>query len=195
MIQDFTRFMRHLSTICWFIRGILTMFGILFMLCVAIIVVAENMPVGRAVYFLPVNFIPGYGSLWHAVLMAERESPHEMARHNAMAGVSYAFAMVNLSHPQILEGLLEDHGKELEGTAFADGLVAAVVMRHEITPDAPELYDFIDHPAGPKAAKFWRDFVRDPCRGALGLDGGGGDWLDRQVADVYRSLPRAHSKD
>lgn len=147
--------------------------------------------VGRAIYFLPVNFIPGYGSLWHAVQMAERESPHEMARHNTLAGVSYAFTMVNMSHPEILEGVLRSHGRELEGTAFADGVVAAVVMRHEITPGAPVLHELIHHRAGPKASAHWRDVVRQPCRRALGLDGGDGGWQDAQVTDVYRSLPRA----
>lgn len=147
--------------------------------------------VGRAIYFLPVNFIPGYGSLQHAVEMAEREAPHAVAHDNALAGVSYAFTMVNMSHPVILEGVLATHGEALRSTAFASGLVAAVVMRHEITPDAPVLGGFIDHRPEARVAALWRDLVRDPCRRALAS--GADAYQALENAEIYRSMPRSEA--
>ena len=146
--------------------------------------------VGRALYFLPVNFIPGYGSPWHAVGMARREAPGGVARHAALAGVSYALTMVNMAQPAILERVLRDHGEAVRGTAFVDGIVAAVVMRHEITPDAPVVVDFVDHRPEAETAAVWREMVADPCRRALDPNARHGEWLDRRVAQVYRSLPR-----
>ena len=35
--------------------------------------------VGRGTYFVPVNFIPGYGSIWHAIEMSQREAPQARA--------------------------------------------------------------------------------------------------------------------
>ncbi len=145
---------------------------------------------GRALYFVPVNFIPGYGSLWHAVAMAEREAPDEAARHAAQAGVSYAFTMVNLAQPAILESALRDRGQQLRGTAFADGVAAAIVMRHELTPDVPALRRLAEHRPAAAAAKLWQEMVGDPCRRALDRESAGDDWRDREVAEVYRSLPR-----
>ncbi|MCP3963355.1 MAG: hypothetical protein GY719_36415 [bacterium] len=145
--------------------------------------------VGRAIYFLPINFIPGYGSLRHAVQMARQESPHEMARDHTLAGVSYAFTMVNMSHPEILEALLREHGEELRDTTFADGVVASILMRQEITPGAPVLRSFIDHRPAGGVRRLWEDMVRRPCQRALDA-GDADDSNTTEVAEVYRSLPR-----
>lgn len=143
--------------------------------------------VGRALYFLPVNFIPGYGSLWQAVRMAERESPHDSARADALAGVSYAFTMVNMSHPAILERALRDHGPALRGTAFVDGAAAAIVMRQEITPGAVVLERLANHPPDERVAELWNETVRRPCRQALGLEPTPAGGL--AMAEIYRRLP------
>ena len=135
------------------------------------------------------SFIPGYGSLWHAVGMARREAPADAAWHAASAGVSYAFTMVNMAQPELLERVLRDHGEEVRGTAFVDGIVAAVVMRQEITPGAPVLRAFVDHRPRPDVAALWREIVGDPCHRALAREARDGVWQDGQVAEVYRSLP------
>ncbi len=144
--------------------------------------------VGRALYFLPINFMPGYGSLWRAVQMSQRESPHEMAQQNALAGVSYAFTMVNMSHPKILENVLRHHGEEIQGSTFADGVVASVVMRNEITPDAPVLRTFVDHRPESESSVIWKQIVGLPCRKALGWDGS--DLATVEMPGIYRALPR-----
>ncbi len=137
--------------------------------------------VGRGIYFVPVSFVPGYSSIWPAIRMSQRESPHDLARHHSLAGVSYAFALVNMSDPAILESLLGHHGGELRGTAFADGLAASLSMRQEITPDAAVLRDFIAHRPAGSVEPLWQEMVRRPCvQGARRREGA--------VAGLYSSL-------
>jgi hypothetical protein len=75
--------------------------------------------VGRAHYFLPVHFVPGYGSIWHAVRMIRQAVPNDRAWLNAIAGLAWAVTMVNIRHPQIVANLLRYHGTQL---AADDGL-------------------------------------------------------------------------
>ncbi len=135
--------------------------------------------VGRALYFLPVNFLPCGSTLWRAFELAAAEAPHELARQNAFAGLAWAVALVNQRHPEVVADLLRDHGAELEalggaGTAgagvspFADGVAASAVLRQATTPDAPFLTAFCGYrPAAPATAARWDDLVRRPCREAL----------------------------
>ncbi len=145
--------------------------------------------VGRALYFLPVQCIPGYGSLWHAVEMSEREAPNSTARASALAGVSYAFIMVNMSHPALVEGVLRDHGEALHGTAFADGAVAAILMRQKITPDAAVLECLADHRPNRKVSAIWNEMVGSPCRQALGRESADGIEGRVEMAEIYQRLP------
>ncbi len=124
---------------------------------------------GRGLYFAPVNFIPGYGSLRHVLGMARREAPGEEARHAALAGVACAFTMVNLAQPAILERMLRDLGEDgRERSAVADGVAAAIDMRHQITPDEPALCRLVRHRPAPALTDLWREMVGDPCRRASG---------------------------
>lgn len=127
--------------------------------------------VGRAIYFLPIQFLPGYGSVRHAVRMAEREAPHELAREKSLVGLGWAFTLVNLNEPRILEAVLRHHGEEIRGGAFAEGLVGSVVMRHDTTPGAPFIPRFFRHrPSSrePRLVELWEEIVRRPLERALG---------------------------
>lgn len=63
-MKDFVRFLRQLMLILHFIRGILFMLMLLMILCVVVIVLAEGMPVGPAVYFVLVTALTiGYGDI------------------------------------------------------------------------------------------------------------------------------------
>jgi hypothetical protein len=75
--------------------------------------------------------------------------------------------MVNMSQPRILEALLRDRGETLRGTAWSDGLAAAVQVRGRITPGAPVLAGFLDHRPRPDVEALWDEMVRRPGRRAL----------------------------
>jgi hypothetical protein len=62
--------------------------------------------VGRAHYFLPIHFVPGYGSIWHAVGMIRQAVPNRLAWLNAIAGLAWGVTMVNIRQPQIVANLL-----------------------------------------------------------------------------------------
>jgi hypothetical protein len=129
--------------------------------------------VGRAIYFLPVNFLPCGSSLRRAFEMAEEEAPHEPARVNIIAGLAWAFTLVNQRHPEVMENLLRNCGPHLASdAAFSDGVAASTLLRHVTTPDAPFVVSFCQHrPAPPDTAltALWEDLVRLPCREALQL--------------------------
>lgn len=129
--------------------------------------------VGRGMYFVPVNLLPGYGSFWHGVEMTRREAPDELGRTNALAGISYAFAMVNMAHPEVVESVLAQRGEELRATSFPNGVAEAVRVRALITPGAKEIERFVGHGGDETVAHLWREMVHDPCREALRGKGSG----------------------
>ena len=124
--------------------------------------------VGRALYFFPTYFLPGLGLPWQAVT---HEAPHELARLNALAGLTYAAVMVNLRHPAIIAALLYNHAEQLTADgAFANGVAASVMARYDTTPDAPFVkffYQYQPDPSIPGLAALWNAYVTIPCEQAL----------------------------
>ncbi len=124
--------------------------------------------VGRAHYFLPIHFIPGYGSNWHAVGMLRQAVPNQRAWLNAIAGLAWGITMVNIRHPEILAGFLAAHGKQLAADdGFANGVASSIIMRYDTTPHEPFIPSFYQYPA-PGSEQIWQAFVRQPCEVALG---------------------------
>jgi len=126
--------------------------------------------VGRATYFLPINFVPGYGSIWHALELARREAVDVRARLNSVAGLSWGVTMVNIRHPEIvailLEQLGEDHSKDHQ--AFSNGVVSGLIMRADTTPGAAIIDGFCEYlPEDEALAAKWSHWVQKPCRLAL----------------------------
>ena len=124
---------------------------------------------GRAIYFSPPNFIPGWSTPWRAVAMCRREPPHDLGRRNAVAGFAWAVTLVNMRFPIIMETLLKYHGEEfLQDDAFANGVMSSVIMRYDISPDDPTIQAFQQYrPADPKLAELWDRLVKGPCDLAL----------------------------
>ncbi len=96
--------------------------------------------VGRALYFSPGNFVPWGNSGQRAIDMAYEQARDERARQNAVAGAAWAFTLVNLRTPEVMERLLKEHGASLLGEpAFVDGVRSALTIWRELQPEDPAL--------------------------------------------------------
>src|SRR5579864_8820183 len=51
--------------------------------------------VGRGIYFWPMNFLPYWSTPWRGYETCLREPPNDLARRNAVAGFTWAAALVN----------------------------------------------------------------------------------------------------
>jgi hypothetical protein len=127
--------------------------------------------VGRAHYFLPIHFVPGYGSTWHAVRMLRQAVPNERAWLNAIAGLAWGDTMVNIRHPQIVANLPQHHGAQLAADdGFANGVASSLIMRSDTTPSAPFITPFYQYQPDRAAAQLvqlWNDQVQQPSAVAL----------------------------
>ncbi len=125
--------------------------------------------VGRGIYFAPTNFLPDGGALGRAVEEARREPPHETGRVNALAGLSWAFVLVNIRHPELLESLLLRHARELdEGDAFTNGLCSAVVVWRDSSPDDESIDALCRHrPTDASLGELWEARIGRPADEAV----------------------------
>lgn len=124
--------------------------------------------VGRAVYFLPLHLLPGYGTVEAALRRLEQEVAPGAALDSGRAGVAYAATMVNLGRPEVLERFVQRRPEAVD-RAFVEGVVSAVLLRQRTTPGASEIDLFLAHqPAGdPEAEARWQRFIIEPVREAL----------------------------
>lgn len=139
--------------------------------------------VGRAMYFLPLHLLPGYGTIPTALRRLEREAPHALARAGGRSGVAYAATLVQLGRPVVLERFVHRHPEAVDRT-FAEGMVSAVLLRRRTTPAAPELDAFLRHvPADREAVGRWRTLVAEPVHEVLFRGGRGEGAVLRRLAD------------
>ncbi len=85
--------------------------------------------IGRGLYFSPLHAFPG-GTV-AALARAGAEAPAAAARANAVAGVAWAFTLVNLRHREVLASLAELASAGLgrpAREAFAQGVGAALAI-------------------------------------------------------------------
>jgi hypothetical protein len=124
--------------------------------------------VGRAIYFAPRNFLPCTDIDWAGAPLI---APHEIGRLNVTAGLAWAVTQVNMRQPAVMVRLLGHHGDVIaRTTAFANGVSSSIIMRHDTTPDAPFLDDFLHfepRSIDPIAASTWHDLVKRPADVAL----------------------------
>ena len=125
--------------------------------------------VGRATYFLPINFIPGYGSISHATDMIRSLAPDDIALRNGISGLAWGVTMVNVRHPEVMENWIGPQQEFLtQNDALTNGVVSGIMMRQDTTPDAKFIAQYYEHEAGPEVRSFWNTGVRDACEKALG---------------------------
>jgi hypothetical protein len=124
--------------------------------------------VGRALYFLPLYFVPGLLSPWLAV---EREAPYESAYLNMTAGLAWAMTIVNVRQPEIMENFLRTQGERASRThAFANGLMSSLIMGVDITPGDTYIVQFLEYrpeASDGRQAELWERLVREPGREAV----------------------------
>lgn len=125
--------------------------------------------VGRAIYFLPIQLIPGFGTIDHALGISAREAPDDRSREASHAGLAWAFALVNLRHPEVMERFLSRHGDWIVGSSFCNAVIDSILSRHQTTPEAEFIADFLRHrPADPQVAKLWQELIERPCDAKIG---------------------------
>ena len=126
---------------------------------------------GRALYFLPIHFVPGSPSPWRAI---GRRAPHETARLNLIAGLTWAMTLVNLRQPEILADLVKSSGRELaRNGAFTYGVTSSLMMGYDIAPDDLYIQAFSRYrpdPSDAALAELWAELVARPCANALERD-------------------------
>ena len=127
--------------------------------------------VGRATYFLPIHFLPFYGSIGHATEMLLRFAPDDAARRNAIGGLAWGVTMVNIRHPEVIADWLKHYGEHLaieEG--FTNGVTSAIIMRYDTTPDETLAGNFFRYQPSNKEkqlVEWWKNNVAQPCEDAL----------------------------
>ncbi|HEV7516034.1 MAG TPA: hypothetical protein VGR07_07015 [Thermoanaerobaculia bacterium] len=122
---------------------------------------------GRGVYFRPAQFLPG--GLARAVDLCRREPPLATERLDALAGLSFAVAMVNLHHPRAFARLLPQVADgSAEAEALTHGVIACLLARHHTTPADPAIPAFLAYrPADLRWRESWERRVSEPGAHAL----------------------------
>jgi hypothetical protein len=127
--------------------------------------------VGRGIYFAPTNFLPDGNSSGRALKLTCEEPRHELGKRNALAGLAWAMTLVNIRHPEILEGFLKHHGSQLDDSdAFINGVSSSVVIWRDSTVDDPYLKAFCRYQPDSSDSTLverWERMVRRPCVRAL----------------------------
>jgi len=120
--------------------------------------------VGRAIYFLPVNFVPCGHVASRALRMVRDEAIHGIARRHAMAGFAWAYTLVNMRHPDVVGDLVARQCRRLsEDDAFANGVASTMAMRQDTTPDASLITAFLSYRPMRAIAADWDRLVRGPA--------------------------------
>jgi hypothetical protein len=134
--------------------------------------------VGRALYFAPVQLVPGYASFDHALELLRREVPADL-HDDALSGLGYAFILVNARTPKVIENVLSRWGAELAATDFRRGAAAGLHMQDEVIPGSNLERALADHQPPQAILDLWRRCLGqvDPGRGLYSV-------LDASVLDA-----------
>lgn len=99
-----------------------------------------------------------------------REPPDDAARADALDGLFFAAAMVNLRHPRVLEEVVAAAGDRAEEEdPVAGGIAACAIARRWTTPGDPALPALLAHRPDPRRAGLWERRVRGPVERGLAV--------------------------
>jgi len=118
---------------------------------------------GRAMVFSPINMLPGFSPFE----TADNEPPDEIARRNARAGVTWAFTVINLQHPEITANFLLNNGTEMaKNDAFRDGVTSTLIMASEMVPNNTNVTRFCQYQpddSKPALVESWQRNIGTDC--------------------------------
>jgi hypothetical protein len=124
--------------------------------------------IGRAIYFSRKFFLPHLFSMWNDVSV---EATTEPERLSAMAGLTWAFTLVNMRHPAVVESSVLAYAADSPlGQAFSNGVCSCMVMRSDTTPDEPFVSAFYEHKPGPQSgelAQVWERRITEPAQAGV----------------------------
>jgi hypothetical protein len=120
---------------------------------------------GRAMYFSPMYMLPGF-SPWEA---ADSEPPNEIARHNARAGVAWAFTIVNVRQPGIASNFLVHKADRISGNdAYTDGVYSTLTMAGDMVPGHQYVDAFgVYQPKDPATLAAWNKYIGSNAGGTI----------------------------
>ena len=114
--------------------------------------------VGRGSYFDPINMVPGV-SVWK---QSDTDPPNERARLHARAGVAWAFAAVNVRHPDVAASVMRYNRHDIgKNGGFSNGATSVMILGRETAPNDKYISAFCAFTTEPKsvdsiAAKTWK---------------------------------------
>jgi hypothetical protein len=124
--------------------------------------------IGRAIYFSRKFFIPRLFSIWNDV---NEEATTEPARMGVMAGLTWAFTLVNMRHLEIVETALRSYVNDSSlAKAFSNGVCSSIVMRTDTTPDESFVSAFYQHRPSTKTSELssaWEHRIHEPAQTAV----------------------------
>lgn len=121
--------------------------------------------VGRAHYFYPTYFVPGVLSPWVAV---QSIAPDDLALDNLVAGLAWAFTLVNVRQPQIMANFLGTPPEFFpDPMRFSNGLQSSMIMARNVEPDETyigELCRYRPDTEDAETQSRWKTIPGDCCR-------------------------------
>lgn len=142
--------------------------------------------VGRGAYFASDNASPFRSAPWQVLKLCLSGAPHQLAKQNALAGLSWALTIINIGQPEIMANFLKHHAAGLtEEGAFIHGVQSAALIWKYVAPRdsrigsfpqyKPEYRNLISHDV-------WERFVESPFAEACRV----GDRLMQKPEQLFR---------
>lgn len=146
--------------------------------------------VGRSLYFVPMNFMTFAAAHERALRTAMAEAPTPEARNNAIAGLVWAVALVNLRQPAVLKNLLKSSERIGMRDAVVNGIVSALMVWKHMVPQDAELLAPYSRPGD----RLWDSYVVKPAAAAFA--GAYPELLrEGRVASVFAYRDRAYGEN
>ena len=102
--------------------------------------------VGRGLYFTPISLLPCTSAAWPSLDRALQDPPHEVGRRNALAGLAWALALVNVRNPEVWALFLKRYANRLPTpNTFANGVASAAAVWHAWAPKSDCLQRICSH--------------------------------------------------